>query len=89
MSITKEKKQELIGQFGKNAEDSGTPESQIAILTERINTITDHVKVNKKDHSGRRGLIQLVSKRRKLLDYLKKRNPNGYVELIKKLNIRK
>ncbi len=89
MSITKDKKQELIGQFGKNAEDSGATESQIAILTGRINTITDHIKVNKKDHSGRRGLIQLVSKRRKLLDYLKKRNPQGYLEVIKKLGIRK
>ena len=89
MSITKEKTAELIKEYGNNANDSGSSESQIAILTQRINTITDHLKENRKDHSGRRGLIAMVSRRRKLLDYVRKQNNESYLSIIKKLNIRK
>ena len=67
MSVTKEKVQDLIKEFGKNDNDSGATESQVAVITERIKNITSHLKNNKKDHSGRRGLVNLVSKRRKLL----------------------
>ena len=67
MSVTKEKVQDLIKEFGKNDTDSGATESQVAVITERIKNITSHLKNNKKDHSGRRGLVNLVSKRRKLL----------------------
>ena len=89
MSITKEKTAELIKEYGNNANDSGSSEAQIAILTQRINTITDHLKENRKDHSGRRGLIAMVSRRRKLLDYIRKQNNESYLSIIKKLNIRK
>ena len=89
MSITKEKTAELIKEHGSNEKDSGSSQTQIAILTERINTITDHLKENKKDHSGRRGLIAMVSRRRKLLDYIRKENNDNYLSIIKKLNIRK
>ncbi len=89
MSITKEKTKELVKQFGKNENDSGSSASQVSILTERINTITDHLKNNKKDHSARRGLIIMVSKRRKLLSYIRKNNNDNYMSLIKELNIRK
>ena len=89
MSITKEKTAELIKEHGANEKDSGSSQAQIAILTERINTITDHLKVNKKDHSARRGLIAMVSRRRKLLDYINKHSNEDYMAIIKKLNIRK
>ncbi len=89
MSITKEKTAELIKEYGANDKDSGSSQAQIAILTERINTITKHLKVNKKDHSGRRGLIAMVSRRRKLLDYIKKHSNEDYMAIIKKLDIRK
>ena len=80
---------ELVNKFGKDANDSGASETQIAIFTERINNITTHLKLNKKDHSGRRGLVLLVSKRRRLLNYLKKNNLGSYQNIIEKLNIRK
>ena len=89
MSITKEKTAELVKKYGSNEKDSGSSEAQIAILTERINTITGHLKENKKDHSGRRGLIAMVSRRRKLLDYVRKQNNDNYLSIIKKLDIRK
>ena len=89
MTVVKEKIEELINEFGKNSNDTGSTESQIAIFTERINNITSHLKSNKKDHSGRRGLVILVSKRRKLLNYLQKNNLDSYKNVIKKLNIRK
>ena len=89
MSITKEKTAELIKEHGANDKDSGSSQAQIAILTERINTITEHLKVNKKDHSARRGLIAMVSRRRKLLDYIKKHSNEDYMAIIKKLDIRK
>ena len=89
MSIEKDKVKEITNEFGGNDKNSGASETQIAIFTERIKNITDHLKSNKKDHSGRRGLVALVSKRRRLLNYLKKNNLDSYKEIIKKLNIRK
>jgi len=89
MSITKEKTAKLIKEHGANEKDSGSSQAQIAILTERINTITDHLKENRKDHSARRGLIAMVSRRRKLLDYINKHSNEDYMSIIKKLNIRK
>ena len=89
MSITKEKTVDLISTYGKNEKDSGSSESQVAILTTRIRRITDHLKENKKDHSGRRGLLAMVSRRRRLLSYIKKNNIQKYQDLIQKLEIRK
>ena len=89
MSITKEETVKLVKKFGKNEKNTGSSAAQISILTERINNITDHLRNNKKDHSGRRGLLIMVSKRRKLLNYIKKRNVAEYMELIKELKIRK
>tara|TARA_A100001011_G_scaffold229353_1_gene237475 strand:- start:736 stop:1005 length:270 start_codon:yes stop_codon:yes gene_type:complete len=89
MSINKEKTAELIKEHGANDKDSGSSQAQIAILTERINTITEHLKENRKDHSARRGLIAMVSRRRKLLDYIKRSSNDDYLAVIKKLNIRK
>ena len=89
MAVQKEKIKELIIEFGKDIINTGSTESQIAIFTERINNITSHLKINKKDHSGRRGLVNLVSKRRSLLNYLRKNNVNSYTSIIEKLNIRK
>ena len=89
MSITKEKTVTLIKKYGKNEKDTGSTAAQISILTERINNITEHLRDNKKDHSGRRGLLIMVSKRRKLLNYIKKNNMNDYIEFIKNLKIRK
>ncbi len=89
MSVTKEKVEELTKEFGKKENDTGSTETQIAVLTERIKNITSHLKNNKKDHSGRRGLVILVSKRRKLLNYLRRTNVNSYKSILEKLNIRK
>ena len=89
MTVSTEKKENIIKEFGKDQNDTGSSEAQIAIFTERINNITQHLKNNKKDHSGRRGLVILVSKRRKLLNYYKKNNFENYKILIEKLNIRK
>ena len=89
MSVTKEKMVEITKDFGKNENDFGSTETQIAIFTERIRNITGHLKQNKKDHSGRRGLVILVSKRRRLLDYLRRTNLNGYKNILEQLNIRK
>ena len=89
MTVEKDKIQELINEFGSNENDSGSSESQIAVFTERINSITLHLKANKKDNSGRRGLVLLVSKRRKLLNYLQKNNLDSYKNVIEKLKIRK
>ena len=86
--ITIEDKQKYIKKFGKNAEDTGSSEVQIAILTHRIRELTDHVKTHKKDHHTRRGLVQLVSKRKRLLKYLMRSNAESYVNLIKELSIR-
>ena len=89
MSVTKEKVEELTKEFGKKENDTGSTETQIAVLTERIRNITSHLKDNKKDHSGRRGLVILVSKRRKLLNYLRREDVNSYKNILEKLNIRK
>ncbi len=87
--ISKEKKAEIIKAYGRTPEDTGSPEVQVAILTERITELTEHLKSNPKDHHSRRGLFKMVGQRRGLLDYLKKTNLDGYRELIEKLNIRK
>lgn len=89
MSITAERKQALIKEHARAANDTGSAEVQIAILTERINNLTEHFKTHAKDHHSRRGLLVLVGKRRRLLDYFKRENPQGYAELIAKLGIRK
>ena len=89
MSVTKEKVEELTKEFGKKENNTGSTETQIAVLTERIKNITSHLKNNKKDHSGRRGLVILVSKRRKLLNYLRKTNFNDYKSILEQLKIRK
>jgi small subunit ribosomal protein S15 len=89
MAITKEKKEEVVSEFRKNESDTGSPEVQIAILTTRINNLTEHMRTNKKDYSTRRGLLGMVSRRRRLLDYLRTINPDRYLDIIEKLNIRK
>jgi len=89
MSITKERKDELVEKYGGSKDNTGSTEAQIAIFTERINDLTEHLKDNAKDHSSRRGLLKLVGKRRKLLDYLKKKDIEKYRELISDLGIRK
>lgn len=89
MSLAAEKKQSLIEQYRKHPSDTGSPEVQIALLTERINYLTDHFKTHKKDHHSRRGLMKLVGQRRKLLDYLKRAHIDRYREIIEKLGIRK
>jgi small subunit ribosomal protein S15 len=87
--MTKEEKLELVKKFGVNDKDSGKPEVQIALITKRLNDLTDHFNVHKKDHHSRRGLMQLVGKRRRLLDYLMKKDIERYRVIIKELNIRK
>lgn len=89
MSITAEKKESLIKEFAKDDKDTGSVEVQVAILTERINTLTDHCKINKKDFHSRRGLLMLVGRRRRLLAYLKKIDSTRYANLISKLGLRK
>lgn len=89
MSLVKEKKQEIIGTFKSHDSDTGSPEVQIALLSERINGLADHFKKHKKDYHSRRGLLMLVNKRRKLLSYLKSSDNEKYKELIKKLGLRK
>ncbi len=87
--ISKEKKQDIIKNFGRTPEDTGSPEVQIALLSERINELTEHLKSNKKDHHSRRGLLKMVGQRRGLLEYLKKTNIDGYRSLIERLGLRK
>ncbi|MBT5766014.1 30S ribosomal protein S15 [Emcibacteraceae bacterium] len=89
MSITAEKKQELIKQYATKDGDTGSPEVQVAILTHRIAHLTEHFKTHKKDNHSRRGLLMLVNKRRKLLDYLNKKDAGRYQALIKSLGLRK
>ena len=88
LSITKEKRQELIKDFGKNEKDSGSAEVQVAILSERIKNLTEHLKSHPKDNHSRTGLMKLIGKRRGLLSYIKNRNIEDYRALIKKLGIR-
>ena len=89
MSVAAERKQELIQEYKRFDGDTGSPEVQVAILTERINNLTDHFKTNKKDHHSRRGLLRMVSRRRRLLDYLKDEDAERYQRLIKLLGLRR
>ena len=89
MTITKERKKELIQDFQHSDQDTGSPEVQIAILTSRINHLTEHMRVHKKDYASRRGLLALVSRRRRLLDYLRRIDPQRYLAVIGRLGIRK
>jgi small subunit ribosomal protein S15 len=89
MSITAERKQELITDNARGTDDTGSPEVQIAILTERITNLTEHFKTHAKDNHSRRGLLMLVNKRRSLLDYLKRKDEPRYTQLIAKLGLRK
>lgn len=89
MNLTKEKKQEIIKKYGKGTNDSGTAEVQVALLTEKINNLTDHFSAHKKDHASRRGLMMMVGKRRRLLDYLQRKDIERYRTIIKELNLRK
>ena len=87
--ITKEKKAEIVAKYGKNAQDTGSTQVQVALLTERINELTEHLKEHNKDHHSRRGLLKRVGQRRGLLEYLKKNDINEYRALIEKLGLRK
>jgi len=89
MTITKERKTELIGEYQRGTADTGSPEIQIAILTTRVNSLTGHLQGHKRDFACRRGLLMLVSRRRRLLDYLKKVDPQRYLDIIRRLDIRK
>ncbi len=89
MSITAERKQEVIKEHGRGSEDTGSPEVQVAILTSRILTLTDHFKMHAKDNHSRRGLLMMVNKRRSLLDYLRREDEQRYTDLIAKLGLRK
>ena len=89
MSITAERKQGLIKEFAVKKDDTGSPEVQVAILTERIVNLTDHLKTHKKDFHSRRGLLMMVGQRRRLLDYVKRKKVERYEELIKRLNLRR
>ena len=89
MSITAERKEALIKEHARGGTDTGSPEVQIAILSERISNLTEHFKTHAKDHHSRRGLLMLVNKRRSLLDYLKKKDESRYTDLIAKLGLRK
>jgi small subunit ribosomal protein S15 len=89
MSISAERKQELIKEYATKSGDTGSPEVQVAILSERISNLTEHFKTHKKDNHSRRGLLKLVSQRRRLLDYVKRDNAERYQELIGRLGIRR
>jgi small subunit ribosomal protein S15 len=89
LSLTKDKKSNIIGEYRLHSSDTGSPEVQIAILSERIGYLTEHFKVHRKDHHSRRGLLQLVGQRRRLLDYLKKKDISRYRGVIQRLGIRK
>ena len=89
MALTKERKTQIIGDYRTHDADTGSPEVQVAILSDRINYLTDHFKSHAKDHHSRRGLLKLVGQRRRLLDYLKSKDSDRYAELIRRLGIRK
>ena len=89
MSLTKEAKQEIIDKHGRSATDTGSAEVQIALLTKRVNELTEHLRTHPKDHYSRRGLLKLVGRRRRLLDYLQRTNLEGYRALIKELGLRR
>jgi small subunit ribosomal protein S15 len=87
--ITKERKQQVISDFRRGDDDTGSPEIQIAILTTRINQLTEHMQSHKKDYASRRGLLAMVSRRRRLLGYLKRVSPDRYMEMLRRLDLRK
>jgi small subunit ribosomal protein S15 len=89
MPLTAEKKTSLISGFRVHTKDTGSPEVQIALLTERISYLNDHFRVHRKDHASRRGLLVMVGKRKRLLEYLRRRNPESYRQVIQRLGIRK
>ena len=89
MALTKEAKQDLITKHGRNETDTGSPEVQIAMLTERINQLTEHLRTHKHDHYSRRGLLKLVGRRRRFLNYLQKKDLEGYRSLIRELGLRR
>jgi small subunit ribosomal protein S15 len=89
MSITQERKQDVITDFATVAGDTGSPEVQVAILTERITNLTEHLKLHKKDFASRRGLLMMVGQRRRLLDYLRRKEQSRYLTLIERLGLRK
>ena len=89
MTLTRDKKTEIIGNYKTHEGDTGSPEVQVAILSERINYLTEHFKTHAKDHHSRRGLLMLVGQRRRLLDYLKSKDTSRYADLIRRLGIRK
>jgi small subunit ribosomal protein S15 len=89
MSLTKEAKLEIVGKHGRHSGDTGSPEVQISLLTTRINELTEHLRTHTKDHYSRRGLLKLVGRRRRLLNYLQRTNLEGYRALIKELGLRR
>jgi len=89
MAITKDRKTQIIDQYRREPQDTGSPEVQIALLTARINELTEHLRTHKKDHASRRGLLMMVSKRSGLLTYLKKRDPDRYLTVRDRLGLRK
>lgn len=89
MSITKERKSEIIHEFRRSDSDTGSPEVQVAMLTHRINELTSHLNTHPKDHASRRGLLMLVSRRRRLLDYLRRHSQESYLQIIGRLSLRK
>lgn len=89
MTITKEHKSEIVNQYQRVAGDTGSPEVQIAVLTTRINSLTEHMRTHSKDYSTRRGLLAMVSRRRRLLDYVRNNDPQRYLDLLGRLGIRK
>ncbi|HOO38082.1 MAG TPA: 30S ribosomal protein S15 [Deltaproteobacteria bacterium] len=89
MGLSVDKKKEIINQFKRHDSDTGSPDVQVAILTKRINDLTEHFKIHKKDHHSRRGLLMLVGQRRRLLNYIKDRDIKRYRELLQELNLRK
>jgi small subunit ribosomal protein S15 len=89
MTLTQERKAELTQQFGKDDKDTGNTRVQVALLTERINQLTDHLRTHSKDHHSRRGLLMLVGRRRRLLNYMQRSNLEGYRELIRELGLRR
>jgi small subunit ribosomal protein S15 len=89
LPLTKEAKQEIIGRHGRTESDTGSPQVQIALMTQRINELTEHLRTHPKDHYSRRGLLKLVGRRRRLLNYLQKRDLEGYRALIQELGLRR
>ncbi len=89
MALTQKRKQELIGEYQIHETDTGSAELQIALLTERINQLTEHLKANQKDHSSRRGLLKMIGRRKRLLAYIQKEDPERYQSLISRLGIRR